>query len=73
MMPHMPVKGDMMIPGVGMHRCASELFLLKRSLTGDGLRATLSYLKGLRPILQIHEVPSGAQAFDWTVPNLVNQ
>lgn len=39
-----------------------------RSITGAGLRATLSTLKRELPELRLHEVPSGEAAFDWTIP-----
>lgn len=42
---------------------------MNRSITGEGVRATLSYIKNLIPALRIHEVKSGTQAFDWVVPN----
>src|SRR5690348_2112711 len=51
----------------GMHEFASELYPICRSITGDGIRETLSRIQKRIP-LDIHEVPSGTQVFDWTVP-----
>jgi aminopeptidase-like protein len=56
------------ITGEQMYSWASELFPLNRSLTGDGVRETLAFIKSQIPELQIHEVPSGTKAFDWEVP-----
>lgn len=51
-----------------MHQWATDLFPIARSLTGPGVRETLTYLARLAPALKIHAVPSGTTAFDWTVP-----
>jgi len=53
--------------GQEMHGLIAELYPICRSITGNGLRQTLSALKKQIP-LQIHEVPTGTQVFDWTVP-----
>jgi len=44
-----------------------ELYPICRSITGDGFRETLTRIR--KEIhLDVHEVPSGTQVFDWTVP-----
>jgi aminopeptidase-like protein len=53
--------------GVEMHQLIAELFPICRSITGNGVRATLRRIAEIIP-LDIHEVPSGTQVFDWTVP-----
>jgi aminopeptidase-like protein len=53
--------------GSQLFDCIAELYPICRSITGAGVRETLSIIKRLIP-LQIHEVPSGTQVFDWTVP-----
>src|SRR6516165_9220679 len=53
--------------GEGMHALMRELFSLNRSLTGEGVRATLAGLREHVP-LDVVETPSGTQVFDWAVP-----
>jgi len=53
--------------GRQVHAMVAELYPICRSITGNGLRDTLRRI-GERIRLQIHEVPSGTQVFDWTVP-----
>lgn len=55
--------------GLLMHQWAQDLFPIRRSLSGPGVRETLHYLKDLAPALQIHEIASGTDVLDWTVPN----
>lgn len=55
--------------GQQLYVLCQRLWPINRSITGDGVRETLSILKEVVPGLQIHEVPSGAEAFDWTIPN----
>jgi len=53
--------------GNELYNLVSELFPICRSITGNGVRLTLDILKKHIPI-NIHEVPSGTQVFDWNVP-----
>jgi len=45
----------------------ADLFPICRSITGKGVRQTLAEV-GKEIPLDIHEVPSGTQVFDWSVP-----
>src|SRR4051812_44735574 len=53
--------------GARMHALASRLYPICRSITGAGLRETLGIL-GEKIPLEMFEVPSGTEVFDWTVP-----
>lgn len=53
--------------GRSMMDLAAELYPIPRSLTGDGVRATLDRI-GRRVPLELHELPTGTPVLDWTVP-----
>ena len=53
--------------GRQLYDCIADLYPICRSITGDGVRATLRRLQRVTP-LTVHEVPSGTEVFDWTVP-----
>jgi aminopeptidase-like protein len=44
-----------------------RLWPICRSLTGNGVRESLSILSEIVPML-VHEIPSGTNVLDWTVP-----
>ena len=54
--------------GERMHALATELFPICRSITGDGVRETLREM-GERIPITVHEVPSGTEVLDWTIPD----
>jgi aminopeptidase-like protein len=54
--------------GQVMYDLAKQLFPICRSITGNGFRESLNILKEIVPDIQTHEVPSGTEVFDWTVP-----
>ena len=51
-----------------LYALVEELYPICRSITGNGVRETLSILGRYAP-LSLHEVPSGTAVLDWTVPN----
>ena len=53
--------------GMDMYALIEELFPICRSITGNGVRQSLQVLQHIVPI-SLHEVPTGTQVFDWTVP-----
>lgn len=53
--------------GEAMYALASDLYPLCRSITGDGVRATLERVRRELAV-DVHEVPTGTSVFDWTVP-----
>jgi aminopeptidase-like protein len=58
---------DPLAEGRAMIRLIAELYPICRSITGDGLRETLHLLQRQIP-LELKEVLTGTQVFDWTVP-----
>lgn len=58
----------MSMEGKEIYQLVKRIFPICRSITGNGVRETLEILKEYAPDIQVHEVPSGTQVFDWTVP-----
>lgn len=54
--------------GVRAYNLARELFPICRSITGPGVRQTLSLIHREIPELAVREIPSGTPCFDWTIP-----
>ena len=54
--------------GAYCYEIAKKLFPICRSITGNGFRHSLEILKEELPEINVFEVPSGTQVFDWTVP-----
>jgi aminopeptidase-like protein len=53
--------------GEGMYQFIRQLYPICRSITGNGVRETLNLIKEHIP-LEMREVPTGTEVFDWTVP-----
>ena len=56
------------VAGPAMMALIGELFPICRSITGNGVRQTLSILQRHLP-LEVNEVPTGTAVLDWTVPH----
>lgn len=55
--------------GKSMYNLCAELFPICRSITGNGVRKTLSILNSvIGGEMVVREIPSGTQVFDWNVP-----
>jgi aminopeptidase-like protein len=55
--------------GNEIYNFASKLWKINRSITGEGVRETLSHIKQYLPNLSIESASSGEKVFDWVVPN----
>ena len=53
--------------GAQAYSSIEALYPICRSITGNGVRQSLRLLQGTIP-LELREVPSGTQVFDWTIP-----
>jgi len=53
--------------GHELYGFAAELYPICRSITGEGIRRSLSMIGRHIPV-QVSDVPTGTKAFDWTVP-----
>lgn len=55
--------------GERIHQLARRLWPINRSISGRGLRESLSIIGDMLPGLRLIEVPSGSQVLDWVVPD----
>jgi len=62
-----PRIGDGEELGREMHALMRRLYPICRSITGEGVRSSLAILQEIAPI-EVREVASGSQVFDWKVP-----
>ena len=54
--------------GKKMHQFIERMYPITRSITGNGVRKTLSLISEIIP-LEISEVPSGTKVLDWEIPD----
>jgi aminopeptidase-like protein len=57
-----------MTGGEELYKLVAELYPICRSITGAGVRRTLEIVERELGGLEVHEVPTGTQVLDWTVP-----
>src|ERR1700754_2052354 len=53
--------------GDRLYALAADIYPICRSITGNGVRETLMKL-GRQIAIEIREVPTGTEVFDWTIP-----
>jgi aminopeptidase-like protein len=53
--------------GQQIYDLIAALYPIQRSITGEGVRQSLRILQRYIPV-EIHEVPSGTEVLDWTIP-----
>jgi aminopeptidase-like protein len=51
-----------------IYNLGKKIFRINRSITGNGLRKTLFYIKTELKNLKIFEIKSGTKVYDWNVP-----
>ena len=51
-----------------MFKWIKDLFPICRSITGDGIKKTLSYFEKINPELKRIKFKSGLKVFDWVIP-----
>jgi len=61
-------EGDIEQAGEFMYQLAERLYPICRSITGNGVRETLSILNESIP-LTVTEVPTGTKVLDWEIPD----
>lgn len=61
------LKDPLETDGEAMYHLIERLYPICRSITGEGVRSTLGILAEYVP-LTVHEVPTGTEVFDWTIP-----
>ena len=57
-----------MINEKNLYNWAKDIFPIYRSITGEGVRKTLKYIKYKVPNLKIKSIPSGKKVFGWKIP-----